>query len=708
MSVNEEILDKITGDAVNIQRYEASVQREIIRDLKSLEKQLVTELRNSNAVDAVRQQTRQKRLKALIAKTRVTISDAYTKLSKEQITILREVAELSELQTVSAINTSIKADVIKPSLSTTTLNSIASDTLIEGSPTKQWWARKSTQFQDKFEDTVRMGMMQGQTTDQIVRSLVGTQANRFKDGALISQYRGAEAIVRSSIQTVANTARLDTYQNNSDIIKGIEWSATFDNMTSQICMSLDGLQWDMDYKPIGHSKAFVGSTAHWNCRSTQVPITKSWEELGAKGKFSEIPESTRASMDGQVSGGKNYEGWLKTKSKAFQIEVLGVEKQKLWKAGKLSFSDLVNQRSNPLTLTELQNKIKPKPKIVKRPVPKPAPKPKTTAMVQDALTVQLTKNATDSRYLNSTVYRQPKEAVGTANLKGLTNEASVMFQGFLDEADTVVRKFNVQGIRRITNTGRRKSIAMMGDGNFYFNKKYFNNYAKTFSASEIKELEKFKVAQQKRKDILKPKLDKAKEEYMDARRAYLDVLDQKGKVSTGLTNEVTRLNEKANKLIREYNDILNENKKLADYDFWVERNIVSKWKVGDNLSERPWSVSAYTKGADQSMRSTVFHEFGHQIHQQFGVTNVSELRSPPLEKALNLLFRRKGIVKPSKYSDTNSKEWFAENFALYARGKKDLVDPTLKDLLTQMEKGVVKDADTLNDWYVASKKLRFD
>ena len=115
-----------------------------------------------------------------------------TKLSKEQITILREVAELSELQAVSAINTSIKADVIKPSLSTTTINSIASDTLIEGSPTKQWWARKSTQFQDKFEDTVRMGMMQGQTTDQIVRSLVGTQANRFKDGALISQYRGAE------------------------------------------------------------------------------------------------------------------------------------------------------------------------------------------------------------------------------------------------------------------------------------------------------------------------------------------------------------------------------------------------------------------------------------------------------------------------------------------------------------------------------------
>ncbi len=704
MSVNEEILDKITGDAVNIQRYEASVQREIIRDLKSLEKQLVTELRNSNAVDAVRQQTRQKRLKALIAKTRVTISDAYTKLSKEQITILREVAELSELQTVSAINTSIKADVIKPSLSTTTLNSIASDTLIEGSPTKQWWARKSTQFQDKFEDTVRMGMMQGQTTDQIVRSLVGTQANRFKDGALISQYRGAEAIVRSSIQTVANTARLDTYQNNSDIIKGIEWSATFDNRTSQICMSLDGLQWDMDYKPIGHSKAFVGSTAHWNCRSTQVPITKSWEELGAKGKFSEIPESTRASMDGQVSGGKNYEGWLKTKSKAFQIEVLGVEKQKLWKAGKLSFSDLVNQRSNPLTLTQLQNKIKPKPKIVKRPVPKPAPKPKTTAMVQDALTVQLTKNATDSRYLNTTVYRQPKEAIGTANLKGLSKEASVMFEGFIQEAEGLMKKFNVQGIRRIINTGRSRSIAMMGDGNFYFNKKYFNNYAKTFSANEVKEIKKLQASLKKSKEDLRPKLDKAKAEYLAVRKQF-------NSAERGNRNDLAiLLNEKQkeyNKLARQWNDIIDQNQ-FKDYNFWVENNTVSKWKVGDDLAERPWSVKSYSKGSDQSMRSTTLHEYGHQIHQQFGVTDSYSLRNPPLENVLNRLFRRKGIVKPSKYSDTNSKEWFAENFSLYARGKKDLIDPTLKDLLTQMEKGAVKDADSLWDWFEASKKLRFD
>ena len=357
MNANEKILDKITGFSVDIQRYEASVQKKIVKSLRALEKQLIVDLKESNVVGSVRKQTERKRLKALIVKTRETIAFAYKDIANEQLIILKEVAELSELQTVSAINTSLKADIVTPAMSKSTLNAIASDTLIEGAPTKEWWTRRTGQFKSKFEDTIRMGILQGLSTDAMVSSIVGTKVNRFKDGALYSQYRGADALVRSSIQTIANTSRLDTYQNNKDVIKGIEWVSTFDNRTSQICMSLDGLQWDMNYQPIGHSRAFVGSTAHWNCRSTQVPITKSFEELGAKGKFAEIPNSTRASMDGQIAGGKTYEEWLRSKSKPFQIEVLGVEKQKLWKAGKIGFSDLVNQRGNPLTLQEIKAKI---------------------------------------------------------------------------------------------------------------------------------------------------------------------------------------------------------------------------------------------------------------------------------------------------------------------------------------------------------------
>jgi hypothetical protein len=63
---------------------------------------------------------------------------------------------------------------------------------------------------------------------------------------------------------------------------------------------------------------------------------------------------TRASMSGPVSGKTTFEAWLKKRSVEEQNKVLGVGKAKLWRSGKIGFSDLVDQRGNPLTLAQLQ------------------------------------------------------------------------------------------------------------------------------------------------------------------------------------------------------------------------------------------------------------------------------------------------------------------------------------------------------------------
>lgn len=361
MNSNEKILDKLLEDAIDIQRYEVTVQKKVIKDLKKLEKALVSQLNESGVIESSNRIAQRKKLNKLLKQTKETVGIAYKEISQSQITILKEVAELSELQTVTALNTSLKFDAVIPAISQTQLNVIASSTLIEGAPTKQWWSRKSGQFQAKFEDTIRAGMIRGETTPVIVKTLLGTKANQFKDGAFMAQKRGAEAIVRSSIQTVANTARLETYQNNRDILEGIQWLSTFDNRTSPTCQVLDGMQWDMDGNPFkggyNDGRPFPGATAHWNCRSTQVAITKSWEDLGSKVRV-KVPEGTRSSMNGQVAGKQNYEQWLGTKSIGFQKEVMGVEKQKLWSEGKIGFRDLVSQQGNPLTLAQVKAKIK--------------------------------------------------------------------------------------------------------------------------------------------------------------------------------------------------------------------------------------------------------------------------------------------------------------------------------------------------------------
>jgi len=371
MSVNDTILDEITGHSVDLQRLEASVKKDIRRELKKLEKVLVADIQNTGMFDAVREQTKIKRMKALLKQTRETIKTTYKQVAKEHAKTLANVASIAEKQAVSSINKALTVQLASVGMSKQMLKSIASDTLFEGAQSAEWWSRRGEAFHLRFSDTIRQGMMRGDDTKTITKNLIGTAPNKYKDGALQANRRSAEALVRTSIQAVANEARLETYADNDDIIKGVEWVSTLDSRTSQTCMGLDGLTWsNPDKEPINHSVTFPGVTAHWGCRSTQVPIVKSWEELGAKGDFNEIPESTRASMDGQVSDKLGYEGWLKGKSESFQRDALGAQKYELWKRDKLKFTDLVNQSGNPLTVQQLNTKLdKPTPKKPKIPNP---------------------------------------------------------------------------------------------------------------------------------------------------------------------------------------------------------------------------------------------------------------------------------------------------------------------------------------------------
>jgi len=360
-TVNDIALDQITGHSVDLLRVDAGLREKILDALNVLEENLVKKLEKAKLHEVKKTATQRKRLEKLLSQTKKTISTAYNDIDKIEDKELIDLARVAEKQAVRTINTAIKASTLSVGMSKEMLESIGKDTLITGAPSKEWWQRQSQTFESTFKDTVRQGLLSGKPTAEIVRELMGTKTARYKDGKLEPRRRGAEALVRTSVQVVANEARMQTYENNNDIVKGIEWVSTLDSRTSPICRVLDGLMWDNERKPINHSKSFPGATAHWNCRSTQVPILKSWEELGAKKKFKEIPEGTRASMDGQVSAKEGYEDWLirqgKEKGEKFQKDILGKGKWELWKAGKVGFTDLVDQTGNPVSLEVLREKL---------------------------------------------------------------------------------------------------------------------------------------------------------------------------------------------------------------------------------------------------------------------------------------------------------------------------------------------------------------
>lgn len=82
-----------------------------------------------------------------------------------------------------------------------------------------------------------------------------------------------------------------------------------------------------------------------------MPILKSFKEIGSD--FPEMPKSTRSSMDGQVPEDMTFKDFLDKKGKAFQDEVLGKGKAQLWRDGKITLQQLLDQTGNPIPLKEL-------------------------------------------------------------------------------------------------------------------------------------------------------------------------------------------------------------------------------------------------------------------------------------------------------------------------------------------------------------------
>ena len=164
----------------------------------------------------------------------------------------------------------------------------------------------------------------------------------------------SEDVFVVSVETVEVDEPIEVYDIQVDVDHSfLVGGAVVHN--SDICISYSGMSWDLDGNPIGNSLPFNGGPPrHWGCRSVLIPLLKSFRELGVN--RDEIPPSTRSSLDGQVAEDLSFNDFLKGKSKTFQNDLLGEGKAQLWRDGKISLTDLLDQKGRPLTLEQLKER----------------------------------------------------------------------------------------------------------------------------------------------------------------------------------------------------------------------------------------------------------------------------------------------------------------------------------------------------------------
>ena len=77
---------------------------------------------------------------------------------------------------------------------------------------------------------------------------------------------------------------------------------------------------------------------------------------GTKGDFDKWSKGRIREMVGPVPATTTYQTWLKGQSVAFQNEILGNTKAKLFRDGGLQLDKFVNRNGDELTLSELASK----------------------------------------------------------------------------------------------------------------------------------------------------------------------------------------------------------------------------------------------------------------------------------------------------------------------------------------------------------------
>lgn len=193
-----------------------------------------------------------------------------------------------------------------------------------------------------WDVSVRTGYLLGQTTNEIVRNVLGgvSQIDKLKkDGTIKSLRNSIYSNTRTVLQSLANETRTMIFEENekyfSDDENRYEYMATLDNRTCLVCGSLDGSL----FKNIRDVKYQLPK--HRGCRCIVLP-------------YFEIEGDKKSSKNGYVDSKVTFNDWLKEQDKETQLDVLGRTRFELFKNGEDIGQFVDNGKT--LTLAELVKK----------------------------------------------------------------------------------------------------------------------------------------------------------------------------------------------------------------------------------------------------------------------------------------------------------------------------------------------------------------
>lgn len=380
---NQDLFDGALRHQIDLRRYDSNLRKQILALLEAADAKLADRLRTllpkvlGRPVNLAGDKW--KSILSEVKEARAEVLGEVQKLAKKELNQLASVEADHELKLMA------RASPVEYEFAAATaeaLGAIATSKPFQGAVLGDWFKSLTAADQTRLVRTLQLGAATGDTTDNIVRKVVGTKANQFADGILTVTRREAQAIVRTGLTHVSTQARELVWEANSDVIEVLVVVATLDGRTTAICRARDGHGVALDGKGLPKGVPALDPPGvrppfHVGCRSTMVAVFRGLGLLGdrptvvdtrtlekreidfkaqakATGRpIQEIRADWAAKNVGRVPSTTSYQDFLGRQSAAFQDEVLGKTKGKLFREGNLKLDQFVDRAGNELTLAQL-------------------------------------------------------------------------------------------------------------------------------------------------------------------------------------------------------------------------------------------------------------------------------------------------------------------------------------------------------------------
>lgn len=337
--IHSDTMNAVTRHQIYIGRYSTSVANRMIALLNKVDARLAAEV--VAAIDQMPDGFKAQRLDRLLGSVRELLSELHEGIAAGLATELvkfaaNEVTFNTALLSKAAKSAGVAVDMA--AVGADTVYSAAMARPFQGTLLREALAGVEAGTAKRVRDAIRMGIVEGQTTDQIVRAIRGTKARGYADGFLEWPRRSMDAIVRTAINHTSNVARQTMYEANDDILQGWMFVATLDSRVTITCASLNGKVFPVGKGPM--------PPRHYGCRSSSMPMLEGQTELFG----------TRSSKDGYVDANLSFSDWLRDQPLDVQDDILGAERADLFRSKKINVDRFTDARGNVLTLDELRKK----------------------------------------------------------------------------------------------------------------------------------------------------------------------------------------------------------------------------------------------------------------------------------------------------------------------------------------------------------------